>query len=324
MSGRGLGHTGGTLDKLESIPGFRVELTTDEFVAQVREVGLAIIGQTARPRAGRQAALRAARRDGDGRHRPADRGDDHVEEARRRRGRDRARRQGRRRRVHEDARRRARARRDDARARRAGPAARSSACSPTWTSRSAARSATRSRSARRSRRCAARGRRTSPSSCSTPARACSRSPTSASTTRRAAAGGGGGGGRLRARGLRALDPGAGRRSRRRRAAGAPVVREVAAPRGRLRHAPRRDRGRASPRSSSAPAGARRTDEIDHAVGVVCRAKRGDEVARGRRRSRRCTRATRRRPQAAAEAVLAAYEIGDEAPPERGIVLDVVA
>jgi pyrimidine-nucleoside phosphorylase len=47
MSGRGLGHTGGTLDKLESIPGFRVELTTDEFLQQVREVGLAIIGQTA-------------------------------------------------------------------------------------------------------------------------------------------------------------------------------------------------------------------------------------------------------------------------------------
>src|SRR5256886_8101909 len=47
MSGRGLGHTGGTLDKLEAIPGFRVELSTDEFVAQVREVGLAIVGQTA-------------------------------------------------------------------------------------------------------------------------------------------------------------------------------------------------------------------------------------------------------------------------------------
>ena len=47
MSGRGLGHTGGTLDKLESIPGFRVELSIDEFVAQVRDVGLAIIGSSA-------------------------------------------------------------------------------------------------------------------------------------------------------------------------------------------------------------------------------------------------------------------------------------
>jgi pyrimidine-nucleoside phosphorylase len=46
MSGRGLGHTGGTLDKLESIPGFRTELSLDEYVAQVREVGVAIIGQT--------------------------------------------------------------------------------------------------------------------------------------------------------------------------------------------------------------------------------------------------------------------------------------
>jgi pyrimidine-nucleoside phosphorylase len=47
MSGRGLGHTGGTLDKLESIPGFRVELSTEEFVAQVRETGMAIIGASA-------------------------------------------------------------------------------------------------------------------------------------------------------------------------------------------------------------------------------------------------------------------------------------
>ena len=46
MSGRGLGHTGGTLDKLESISGFRVELSKEEFVEQVREIGLAIIGQS--------------------------------------------------------------------------------------------------------------------------------------------------------------------------------------------------------------------------------------------------------------------------------------
>jgi pyrimidine-nucleoside phosphorylase len=47
MSGRGLGHTGGTIDKLEAIPGYRVELTIDRFVDQVREIGIAIIGQTA-------------------------------------------------------------------------------------------------------------------------------------------------------------------------------------------------------------------------------------------------------------------------------------
>ena len=46
MSGRGLGHTGGMLDKLESIPGFRVELSNEEFIEQVREVGVAIIGQS--------------------------------------------------------------------------------------------------------------------------------------------------------------------------------------------------------------------------------------------------------------------------------------
>jgi pyrimidine-nucleoside phosphorylase len=47
MSGRGLGHTGGTLDKLESIPGFRVDLDQESFLRQVSEAGLAIIGQTA-------------------------------------------------------------------------------------------------------------------------------------------------------------------------------------------------------------------------------------------------------------------------------------
>jgi len=47
MSGRGLGHTGGTLDKLEAIPDFSVELDIESFLAQVREIGMAIIGQTA-------------------------------------------------------------------------------------------------------------------------------------------------------------------------------------------------------------------------------------------------------------------------------------
>ena len=47
MSGRGLGHTGGTLDKLESIPGFHVELPIDELIRQVQEIGLAVAGQTA-------------------------------------------------------------------------------------------------------------------------------------------------------------------------------------------------------------------------------------------------------------------------------------
>ena len=47
MSGRGLGHTGGTLDKLESISGFNVNMETDQFFKQVNEIGLAVIGQTA-------------------------------------------------------------------------------------------------------------------------------------------------------------------------------------------------------------------------------------------------------------------------------------
>jgi pyrimidine-nucleoside phosphorylase len=46
MSGRGLGHTGGTLDKLESIPGFRVGLSLADYTAQLRRIGVAMIGQT--------------------------------------------------------------------------------------------------------------------------------------------------------------------------------------------------------------------------------------------------------------------------------------
>ena len=46
MSGRGLGHTGGTLDKLESIPGFRVELSAEEFLGQVQRIGVAVIAQS--------------------------------------------------------------------------------------------------------------------------------------------------------------------------------------------------------------------------------------------------------------------------------------
>lgn len=47
MSGRGLGHTGGTIDKLEAIPGFRTDLPIDEFKKIVNEIGIAIVGQSA-------------------------------------------------------------------------------------------------------------------------------------------------------------------------------------------------------------------------------------------------------------------------------------
>lgn len=46
MSGRGLGHTGGTIDKLESIPGYQVVLKIDDFIRQVNEIGIAIVGQS--------------------------------------------------------------------------------------------------------------------------------------------------------------------------------------------------------------------------------------------------------------------------------------
>ena len=46
MSGRGLGHTGGTVDKLESIPGYKTTLSQEEFISQIEKVGMAIIGQS--------------------------------------------------------------------------------------------------------------------------------------------------------------------------------------------------------------------------------------------------------------------------------------
>jgi pyrimidine-nucleoside phosphorylase len=46
MSGRGLGHTGGTIDKLESIPGFNTDFNRDEFINIVKDIGLAVVGQT--------------------------------------------------------------------------------------------------------------------------------------------------------------------------------------------------------------------------------------------------------------------------------------
>ncbi len=60
MSGRGLGFTGGTLDKMESIPGFRVNLTQEEFLSQLKEIGLVLAGQTAvlAPADGKFYALR--------------------------------------------------------------------------------------------------------------------------------------------------------------------------------------------------------------------------------------------------------------------------
>lgn len=46
MSGRGLGHTGGTIDKLESFPGFSTDISTQKFISNVNEIGIAIMGQT--------------------------------------------------------------------------------------------------------------------------------------------------------------------------------------------------------------------------------------------------------------------------------------
>ena len=63
ISGRGLGHTGGTLDKLESIPGFNVNLSLDQFRDVLNKVGMGLIGRNERDRACRQKNILASRRD---------------------------------------------------------------------------------------------------------------------------------------------------------------------------------------------------------------------------------------------------------------------
>jgi thymidine phosphorylase len=82
LSGRGLGHTGGTLDKLESIPGWRAKLSNEEFMAQLDAVGAVICAAGSGPGPRRRQAVRAA---GHHRHRgghPAHRVVDHEQEDR--------------------------------------------------------------------------------------------------------------------------------------------------------------------------------------------------------------------------------------------------
>ena len=102
MSGRGLGHTGGTLDKLESIPGFRTNLSLSEMRASLAAIGCALIGQTAQIAPADKNAVRPAGRDRHDRERAADFGVDHEQEDRRRDWRARARREKRQGRVHEN------------------------------------------------------------------------------------------------------------------------------------------------------------------------------------------------------------------------------
>ena len=116
ISGRGLGHTGGTLDKFDAIPGYATQPDADDLrAASSREVGCAIIGQTAdiAPADRRLYAIRDVT--GTVEFDRPDHRLDPVEEARRRPRRAGPRRQGRHRRLHGDARRRPRAGREPGR-----------------------------------------------------------------------------------------------------------------------------------------------------------------------------------------------------------------
>lgn len=86
MSGRGLGHTGGTIDKMEAVPGTRTSLTQEEFFKQVNEIGISVIGQSGQI-AVADKNVRAARRDGHGGVHSADRLLHHEQKAGRRVGR---------------------------------------------------------------------------------------------------------------------------------------------------------------------------------------------------------------------------------------------
>ena len=81
MSGRGLGHTGGTIDKMESVPGTRTALSQEDFFAQVNKIGLSVIGQSEGIAVADKNDVRPAGRDGHRQLHPAHRVVHHVQEA---------------------------------------------------------------------------------------------------------------------------------------------------------------------------------------------------------------------------------------------------